>query len=437
MEIADELHRAQAIHKNDQLYSFDAIECLVNFLKLHKESDFVSIKVADYAHQGTLIPAKTAYYLQSKAIPSPMGANLSAFAVKEDALKLQSTKGGEIFTWEEIKEKFKASRFGNSQHHHHNHNRPDAHAPIGVMGDHLHTKGGFMLSFRYMLMTMDGNKSGTSNIDNGQIFNNFMVAPQQMDMYMYMLGAMYAPSDRLTIMAMQNFLKKDMDLTAQMMMNGMTMRRNFSTESSGLADLNLAVLYGVFQGAKSSFHLNAGLSIPVGSIKERDDTPMVNNVKLPYAMQLGSGTYDISVGATYKENYATTSWGAQLSNIFRTGKNSEDYRFGNQHQLTVWGAYMLSKNLSISGRFQGVIEQKLKGADPELNPMMVTTANSMNYGGEKIRSFLGFNIAFPQTSGFKDLRIGLETGIPLYENYNGIQMDEAISFNAGIKYSIL
>ena len=35
--------------------------------------------------------------------------------------------------------------------------RPDGNAPIGVMADHYHHKGGVMLSYRYMNMNMKGN----------------------------------------------------------------------------------------------------------------------------------------------------------------------------------------------------------------------------------------------------------------------------------------
>ena len=35
---------------------------------------------------------------------------------------------------------------------------PDDHAPIGVMGDHAHKAGEWMLFYRYGFMKMDGNR---------------------------------------------------------------------------------------------------------------------------------------------------------------------------------------------------------------------------------------------------------------------------------------
>ncbi len=435
MTIQDELHKALA-KTNSKTIHFDAIECLINYLKIHDEKSFSSLEISDYK-TGELTDAKTATYLKSKAIPSPMGANLSAFKHQNEAENLQNEKGGDVYTWEDIKLKFKDSKFGAVDHSHHDHYRPDAHAPIGVMGDHLHEKGGLMVSLRYMNMAMDGNKSGTSDISDTEIYNSFMVAPQKMTMDMYMLGIMYAPSNKLTLMLMQNFATNNMDLTARMIMNNMPMLHDFSTRSSGLGDLKIAAMYGLFNNHKSSFHLNGKLNIPIGDIENRGDTPMMNDIKLPYAMQLGSGTFDMTLGATYKYNCTTTSWGTQFLGTFRTGKNSEDYRFGNRYQLNLWGAYKVSANFSFSLRLLGVSEGKLSGMDPDLNPMMVTTANVNNYGSDKIKSFVGINMSFPKTSGLKDLRLGIEAGAPIYEDYNGIQMNENLSLNFGIKYNLL
>ncbi|MFL1011056.1 nitrous oxide reductase accessory protein NosL [Flavisericum labens] len=436
MFIKDTYHNAEATKNNNTVLQFDAIECLINYLKSTSESSLKTLKVSDYK-TGKLIDAKTATFLKSKDIPSPMGANLSAFKSKVTANEIQKEKGGETYTWDGIKLKFQNSKFGAIDHNHHDHYRPDAHAPIGIMGDHLHEKGGLMVSFRYMNMVMEGNKSGTNTVSNDAIYNTYMVAPQNMTMDMYMLGVMYAPSNKLTLMLMQNYVKKNMDATAQMQMNGMTMLHNFMTSASGMGDLKLALLYGLFNNHKTSLHLNGKLNIPVGNIENQDNTPMMDNAKLPYTMQLGSGTFDISLGATYKQNYTNTSWGTQFLSTIRTGKNSEDYRLGHTYQLHIWGAYKLSTNFSVSGRLLGISEEDITGMDADLNSMMITTANTKNYGGEKIKTFLGLNISFPLTSNLKNFRLGIEAGAPIFEDYNGIQMNENLNINIGLKYNIL
>jgi len=431
MTIKDKLHRAEATIEG-KTFNYDAIECLINHIKTKNKTHISLLKVADFK-TGELVNAKKATYLVSENIPSPMGANLSAFKNFKHASILKSKQGGILYNWESIKEKFENSSFGANTHNHH---RPDAHAPIGVMGDHLHSKGSFMVSFRYMDMTMKENKMGTNNISNTEIHNNYMVAPNEMEMKMQMLGFMYAPSDNITLMLMQNFIKKNMSSTAKMMMGGMDMMEDFSTKSSGLGDMKLSALINLFNNHKTSLHINSSINIPVGEITAKDDTPMMNDAKLPYVMQLGSGTLDITLGTTYKENYANTSWGTQFLSIIRTGKNTENYRLGNIYQLNIWGAYNFKEYISFSGRILGVFQNKITGLDEDLNPMMVPAANINNYGGEKIKAFVGMNIAFPKESIFKNIRFGVEAGAPIYEYYNGIQMNENLTLNFGVKYSI-
>ena len=431
MTIKDKLHRAEATIEG-KTFNYDAIECLINYIKTKNKTHISLLKVADFK-TGELVNAKKATYLESENIPSPMGANLSAFKNFKHASILKSKQGGILYNWESIKEKFENSSFGANTHNHH---RPDAHAPIGVMGDHLHSKGSFMVSFRYMDMTMKENKMGANNISNTEIHNNYMVAPNEMEMKMQMLGFMYAPSDNITLMLMQNFIKKNMSSTAKMMMGGMDMMEDFSTKSSGLGDMKLSALINLFNNHKTSLHINSSINIPVGEITVKDDTPMINDAKLPYVMQLGSGTLDITLGTTYKENYANTSWGTQFLSIIRTGKNTENYRLGNIYQLNIWGAYNFKEYLSFSGRILGVSQNKITGLDEDLNPMMVPAANINNYGGEKIKAFVGMNVAFPKESIFKNIRFGVEAGAPIYEYYNGIQMNENLTLNFGVKYSI-
>ena len=94
--------------------------------------------------------------------------------------------------------------------------RPNGHAPISVMGDHLHKEGEFMLSYRFMQMNMAGNLSSSENIFNADIYKDYMIATQQMHMKMHMLGFLFAPLNKLTPMLMINYLNNEMDLKIKM-----------------------------------------------------------------------------------------------------------------------------------------------------------------------------------------------------------------------------
>ena len=91
---------------------------------------------------------------------------------------------------------------------------PDSHAPIGVMGDHTHGAGEYMLSYRFMTMAMKGHRQGTQSLSAEDVFGlGYDIAALDMTMDMHMIGMMHAPTDKLTLMAMVNFVEKEMHMT--------------------------------------------------------------------------------------------------------------------------------------------------------------------------------------------------------------------------------
>ncbi|WP_025743350.1 transporter family protein [Aquimarina pacifica] len=311
--------------------------------------------------------------------------------------------------------------------------RPDGHAPISVMGDHTHGKGDFMFSYRYMYMNMEDLNENSENIeflDAIMPTGNYMVTPTSMPMDMHMLGMMYAPSNKVTLMVMANYLSMSMD---HLMMTGAT----FTTESSGLSDTKIGALYKFFNKNKQQLHGQVGLSIPTGSIEEMDVTPASspNEVILPYPMQIGSGTWDAELALTYLKQWNTLSFGSQAKTTIRTGKNDNDYRLGNKYSINNWLSLVAADWLSFSGRFELGAIDKIEGANPDLNPMMVITADTANSGMTYTNAGLGFNL-YAFKGGLKNLRLGAEASLPLFQNMNGIQLRTKETITIGVQYAL-
>tara|TARA_B100000809_G_scaffold130660_1_gene128506 strand:- start:40745 stop:41818 length:1074 start_codon:yes stop_codon:yes gene_type:complete len=316
-------------------------------------------------------------------------------------------------------------------------NRADGHAPIGVMGDHMHHKGEWMFSYRYMSMEMDGNLSQTDEVSNADIHATYMVAPQNMNMKMHMIGGMYAPSDKLTFVVMTHLLENNMEL---LMRTGMS----FKTSSSGLGDTKVGVLYSLFNINSRAMHVNLGLSVPTGSLTETGATPMttLNEIRLGYNMQLGSGTWDPSVGITYLKQYDHMSYGAQTSYLYRIGENNEGYTIGNKWNATFWSAYKFSKSVSTSLRADYNSIGSINGSDNVFSDMMVMpmkgTApvfDATNSGKQQLDVLLGVNYGFFK-GVLKGMRLEIEAGLPVYQYVKGIQMENTFMFTAGIQYAL-
>ncbi|WP_369049266.1 transporter [Tenacibaculum sp. UWU-22] len=309
--------------------------------------------------------------------------------------------------------------------------RPDAHAPISVMGDHNHKKGGLMFSYRNMPMWMKGNLNGDTKVSNEEIYQNYMTAPQKMEMNMHMFSVMYGVSNKVTLMVMANYLTNHMDLTMRMMGQD----TNFSTESKGFGDVSLSGSIRIYSKNKQSLQGNIGVSIPTGSIDNRDNTPMKNNALLGYPMQLGSGTWDPMLGVTYLGKSETFSWGLQPKYIFRIGENARNYTLGNQLNVVGWGALKVSDFFSFSTSLSYFNIEKTKGNDAEMNPKMMPLYNTENSGRSQVDVGLGTNIYLPKGS-LKNLRFALEVKLPVYQKVNGIQMKNSFATMFGIQYAI-
>jgi len=107
MTIVDNQHAAQILNDKGKAFKYDAIECMLNDLKKRNTAEIGMILVNDYNNPGELVVAEEATYLISQGIPSPMGAFLTAGKEELQITSLKESKGGDIFTWTTIKEKFK------------------------------------------------------------------------------------------------------------------------------------------------------------------------------------------------------------------------------------------------------------------------------------------------------------------------------------------
>lgn len=292
-----------------------------------------------------------------------------------------------------------------------------SHAPIGVMADHMHEKGEFMLSYRFMDMQMEGSRVGSDRVSDRSIVGTgaepgqFLVVPTEMPMRMHMLGGMYGLSDKVTLMAMVSYLDNSMD---HLIRNSNT----FTTESSGLGDTKVGALLSLFEHGRQKLHLTLTASLPTGSTSERFDTPASANAFLPYPMQLGSGTYDFLPSLTYTSSNEFVSWGAQASATIRTGESDESYTLGDRFATTAWLAKDLSEKISVSLRFNYQDWGQIDGANDALNPLMIQTADTSLQGGERLDGSLGVNYLFDNGH-----RLAFEYAVPVSQDLNGPQLE--------------
>ena len=290
--------------------------------------------------------------------------------------------------------------------------------PLNVAGVHTHFAGEWMVRVRYMLMDMAGNRDGTAAVDENGVLQNFMVAPTRMRMHMEMLEVMYAPSDELTLMLMVPLRQTSMDHVTRT-------GTRFTTSTGGVGDV-IAMAHVTLLGNILRTHhrliLNARVDLPTGSVTERGDIPAGADQKLPYPMQLGHGSITFRPGLAYLGDAGTFAWALMGDVDLHAGRNSEGYSLGDSRTAELWGSWAATDWLAPFATVTGRQWNDIDGADSELNPMMVPTANPDLRGGRRLDLGLGIQ-AFASRGLLDDHRVAVQLSKPLYQSLNGPQLE--------------
>ena len=319
-------------------------------------------------------------------------------------------------------------------------------SPMSIMGEHVHKKGEWMLSYRYMFMDMDGMRAGNDGVSAQQVFASpYAVTPERMTMDMSMVGVMYSPTDRFTLMAMFQYKSLEMDHLINpaagplLALNGGSNR--FTTRSEGFGDIVLSGLYELHGTDCFQLLAGLGLSLPTGSMGEQDIVPGPGGLiprQLPAAMQLGSGTVDFLPSMTVTQHYDAWMLGAQARGVIRTNDGTHGYRFGNRFNLDLWGAWSPLRWFSVTAGVGYGYEGSLRGGQAGVATNVpfgagipsVPTAQSANYGGQRIDAILGLNFVIPQGM-LRGNRLGIDLRLPMYQNLNGVQLETDYTLTAG------
>jgi len=316
--------------------------------------------------------------------------------------------------------------------------------PMNIAGGGVPETHEFRFKINPEFMHMQGLRSGVSSVDGASLLGmpaagKYMAVQERMDMSMLNLSAGYSFSERFFAGVMGMYSKKDMDMRFNSVMQTMTGQAGFTMKSQGMADTMLMTKYLLWADdvliPSSQVSLFAGLSLPTGSITKRNsEHPLAMRKRelLPYGMQLGTGTYDPTLGLLYQGSSSPVWWGLNGMYTARLHNNSEGYRHGNRGKVDAYLMYQprvdtvleFQLNGQWDGHLKGQANEALSGASGHAvqgnaaSPFMTPLWDTRNYGGTQLFATTGvqwqpmpFNI------------INLQVSLPLYRRLNGVQME--------------
>jgi len=219
---------------------------------------------------------------------------------------------------------------------------------------------------------------------------------------------MYAFSDSASIALMLPQIQKDMTMIQKMG------RAEIRSTSQGMGDIKINSLIKLMEDTDSRLILGSGLSLPTGSINEED-----NGSKLPYGMQLGSGSYGLNLIATYVRTKDSWSFGSQISMTTYLNENTNDYKIGNKYQTSLWLTKSFNNQIGTSVRLTQDNKDPISSNEDSVSTMS-TSFNPKEQHGTRRVAFLGLD--YTNSSFLTGHRIALEYGIPVGFNLAGYQL---------------
>lgn len=195
--------------------------------------------------------------------------------------------------------------------------------------------------------------------------------------------------------------------------------------SSGLADLNLGLIYRIFQSDDRLFNIlqTFSLTLPIGDFNKEYD-----GIVLPIDLQPSSGNYKYSLGLMLLKNFADNPLLLNLTAIAELPQNIETkhsfHKYGNFFNVSAGATYPVFDELigGLNFRFESR-EKALSGSKTENNIFSYINAT----GGDFLFITPRLIIVISQ-----NLAINLMFDYPIYKNPNSEQLTNNFAFSIGI-----
>lgn len=334
--------------------------------------------------------------------------------------------------------------------------------PAGIMGEHVHLKGSWMLAHRSFFSQSTGIIDGRTMKDPSELLTeNNPSVNTSVPMLMQMGEFMYAVHDRLTLMGMLHYML--MDVRSQDI-NG----NSYSEFQHGFEDLRISALYGIVQKPNTQIVIDAGINIPLsfGNHNSHDTHDQHNNVDVidhctedghchqdhhdhhdhhghhDHEHQNNSGNIKgnytgkhihgsnnlaFSPAISWTLNTTLVNTGLQLRYIFPFGNSEENIKPASDWYINAWAAKKINSNLSASFRSEW---HHSGGINIIENDVEYTVNNC-----EHLNLYAGMNFTLPTNKGRAHSFL-MEAGLPIFKYSYTPQLSGSYYLNFTYVYSL-
>jgi hypothetical protein len=279
--------------------------------------------------------------------------------------------------------------------------------------------------YDYSFSRSEGLQKNSSPIDvQDTLFptGGYTLAPQQLDSSRHDSKLLVSINEDMQFLLILPYISNEMTVRNK----DVGVDQTYITKSSGIGDVSVAGLFDPFDLRDQNMTAKISLGLPTGSIDKTDNTPLSNAYPLPYDMQLGSGSFQISPLFVYWGRDGFISYEIAAGSTFYLNNNDNGYKYGNEYYTgALVSCDIISNCLDVTVSLNSVYSEKIDGRDNRSNSNNDLSHDPGNTGGYRLDCNLKFTIV-----SFTNLYFSL----PAYHSYNGIQLVK--QWEAGIMIAI-
>jgi hypothetical protein len=304
--------------------------------------------------------------------------------------------------------------------------------PSGLQAAHApHRAGAFMLGYRTASVRDDRavRRGRAAPADDAELAARACAPavcstrPLRMGMTMHMLDLMLGLTERSSLMLMPQYMTMRMDSRLIEGQGPADAATHFGRhESGGPGDTQLHLLLALKDSPDERWLLGLGLSAPTGDtgLTHRRSHQQAPGA-MDYAMQTGSGTWDLLPSLTWLRSAGPWGWGLQLGATRRLGSNDAGYALGDRWQAAGWVSRRLAPSISATLRASRSVDGPIGGERRDAHPQGSPPDHAANHGGRLDELGLGL-VVDRLPGGHQGSTLGIEWLQPLRQDVRGYQL---------------
>ncbi|MCP5024006.1 MAG: transporter [bacterium] len=297
--------------------------------------------------------------------------------------------------------------------------RPDSRGYLGTSSGPVVALGGAKFSIEHSRTELGDLRNGTNNISASSLLGSgYSKVPTSGSVDRTEIRAEYGLGDATTLritIPVESRIMRSVDGTGSA-----TKER-----AQGLADVLIGTGVELSHKDGERAELELMVSVPTGSTRNREsDSVGPASPLLPYALQLGGGTYALRPSFTWTHWSRHWSFGSAVQASVPLGHNDRGWSRGDELRLNSWVSRRVDPFRSVVLGVEYKQEDSIQGEDNSMDETLDPAFDPTFIGGKALSLDFGLHMIME-----KNNRLALEIGVPVWQDTNGPQVEEDYHFS--------